>query len=166
MEITEPVSAAPTDPIIVEGHRQQEDPDAVHFHLQSLPVRAAVGSGIHVEELIREVQLASPTAAIDPDRAATLRELLDVSAPARLLGRHAAFRAAATGQQRFDLDVRLSSANIAALGALNTLLNETSHLRARVTRLSPEVAAFRAWLVEEVVRQAAGGNPSPCPLPD
>ena len=166
MEITEPVSADPTDPIIVDGHRQPEDPDARQFRLESLPVRAAVGSGIHVEELIRDVQLASPTAAIDPNRAATLRELLDVSAPARLLGRHAAFRAAARDQRRFNLDIRLSSAHIAALGALNTLLDETSHLRGGVARLSPEVTAFRTWLIEEIVRQAAGGDPSPCPLPD
>jgi hypothetical protein len=119
-----------------------------------------------VEELIRDVQLASPAAAMPANQAATLRELLDVSAPARLLGRHAAFRAAAREQRRFDLDVRLSSANIAALGALNTLLHETSHLRAGVARLSPEVVAFRTWLIEEVVRQAAGGDPTPCPLPD
>ena len=166
LEITEPVSAEAAKPIMVEGYHQPEDPDATQFRLLSLPVRAAVASGIHVEELVRDVQLVRATAAIDAGRASALRELLDASASVRLLGRHAAFRAAAQNQQRFSLDVRLSPSSMGAFGALNALLTETSNRGAGATRLSPEVVAFRAWLIDEVTRQAAGDDPTPCPLPD
>jgi anti-sigma regulatory factor (Ser/Thr protein kinase) len=166
VEITEPGSTGATDPIVAEGHRRTEDPDAVAFRLLSMPVRAAVASGVHVEELVRDLQIARGTAAIDASRAAELRELLDVSAPARLLGRHAAFRAAAQNEQRFDLEVRLSPANIAGFAALNTLLTETSAPGPGAARVSAEVAAFRTWIVQEITRQAAGRAPMPCPLPD
>jgi len=167
VEVTENASTEPLEPIVVEGHRETTDPDAHMFHFESLPVGAALSSGVHVEELIREVQLASRTTAIDEAESATLRELLDVSASARLLGRHAAFSAAAKDQPRFSIDVRMSPAAVAAFGELNAMLTEaSSRLGAGAVRLPSEVIEFRIWLVEELARQGSGHPPTPCPLPD
>ncbi len=167
IEVTEPVSTERTEPVVVEGHHETSDPAARLFHFESLPVRAAVSSGVHVEELIREIQLASRTTPIGQADSAALRELLDLSAPARLAGRHAAFSAAANDQPRFSIDVRLSPAAIAAFGELNAMLTEVSgRLGAAAVRLPSEVIDFRGWLVDELARQASGGPPALCPLPD
>jgi anti-sigma regulatory factor (Ser/Thr protein kinase) len=167
LEVTETASTEASEPIVVEGHRETTDPAARMFHFQSLPVRAAVRSGVHVEELIREVQLTGRTEAIDQAELATLRELLDVSAPARLLGRHAAFSAAAKNQPRYSLDVRMAPAAIAAMRQLNVMLTEaSSRLGTVAVPLPIEVVEFRSWLVEELGRQASGQPPAPCPLPD
>jgi anti-sigma regulatory factor (Ser/Thr protein kinase) len=166
MEITESAPLEPTEPVVDDGHRETADPAARTYHFESMPVHAAVGSGIQVEELIREVQLAGP-AVMDESEFVELRELLDLSAPARLLGRHAAFSAAAKEQPRFSIDVSLSPKAIAALGQLNGMLSETSaRLRTTVVSLPPQVIDFRTWVLEEVTRQAAGNDPSSCPLPD
>jgi hypothetical protein len=167
MEITEAGSTEPTAPIVVEGHRDVPDPSARRYHLDSLPVRAAVASGIHVEELIREIQLATRTTAVDAMRTAELARLLDVSAPARLLGRHAAFSAAARDERRFTLDLSLSAASIAAFGELNQLFAALSiELGAGAVPLPVEVVEFRMWILGEISRQSAGEAPVPCPLRD
>jgi anti-sigma regulatory factor (Ser/Thr protein kinase) len=167
IEVTEPLSTEPTEPIVVEGHHESTDPAARMFHFESIPVRAAVSSGVHVEELIREIQLASQTAAIDEAESASVRELLDLSASARLHGRHAAFTAAAKGQPRFSIDVRMSPEAIVAFGELNAMLAEaSSRIGAAAVRLPSEVIEFRGWFVEELARQASGQPPAPCPLPD
>jgi hypothetical protein len=167
IEVTEPISTEPTEPIVVEGHHETTDPAARIFHFESMPVRAAVSSGIHVEELIREIQLSGPAAAIDEAESAALRELLDLSAPARLLGRHAAFSAAAKDHRRFSIDVRMSPEAIVAFGELNAMLAEaSSRVGAAAIRLPSEVIEFRGWFVEELARQTSGHTPAPCPLPD
>jgi anti-sigma regulatory factor (Ser/Thr protein kinase) len=166
MEITEAAPLQATEPVVDEGHRETVDPAARMFHFESMPVRAAVGSGVQVEELIREVQLAG-SSVMDEKEFAELRQLLDSSAPARLLGRHAAFSAAAKEQPRFSIDVRLAPRAIAALRQLNAMLTETSaRLDTAVVPLPPQVIDFRAWLLEELARQVSGEDPLPCPLPD
>ncbi|MEY2460650.1 MAG: hypothetical protein QOG30_2480 [Acidimicrobiaceae bacterium] len=163
-EICEPGPLAPSQPVVVEGYHTQSDPAAPLFSLTSLPVRAAVASGIHVEELVREVHLANAVSAADIDR---LTELLRLSAPARLLGRHAAYQAAAQDQTRFSVDVRLSQEVIGGFGALNEMLANASHrLGITIPPLPAEVTRFRQWLVEEIVRQRSGERPTTCPLPD
>jgi anti-sigma regulatory factor (Ser/Thr protein kinase) len=167
MELTQSTSREPTEPVVVEGHRAPSDPSAGPFHFESLPVRAAVGSGVHVEELIREIQLASRTEVIDAAEWEQLHTLLELSAPARLLGRHAAFSAAAQDLPRFSLDVRLAPEAIAAFTGLNPLLAEYSaRLGATVVPLPPDVIEFRGWLVGEIARQVSGAEPASCPLPD
>jgi anti-sigma regulatory factor (Ser/Thr protein kinase) len=167
MEISDQAATDSREPVIVEGHHEPTDPTARLFHFESLPVRAAVGSGIQVEELIREIQLASRTARIEEAEWAALQELLDLSAPARLLGRHAAFSAAAQNETRFSLDVRLAPGAIAALGALNGSLTDMSErLGASIVPLPTEVTDFRRWIIEEIAQQMSGDDPAVCPLPD
>jgi hypothetical protein len=167
MEITEAGATELTAPIVVEGHREARDPSARGYHLDSMPVRAAVASGIHVEELIREIQLATRTTALDPVHTAELSRLLDVSAPARLLGRHAAFSAAARNESRFTLDVSLPAASIAAFGELNRLFGALSiELGTAAVPLPVDVVEFRTWILDEIRRQSAGESPLRCPLRD
>jgi len=167
IEVTENASLEPTEPVIVEGHHETTDPTAVTFRLESLPVRAAIGSGVHVEELVREIQLSARGSMLDDPDLVALRERLDVSAPARLLGRHAAFTAAAQERARFDMEARLSPAALSALRELNELLNRTStRSGATVVPLPDDVVAFRAWVAGELERQASGHAPTVCPLPD
>ena len=157
----------PTDPIVVDGYVPRVDPTAHDYHLESLPVRAAVASGVHVEELVREIQLPGPAVETNDAVARELADLLRVSAPARLLGRHAAFAAAARDDRRFTLDVSLSRDHLTAFGALNELLTAVSRERGiAVIPLTDDVIAFRQWIIEEVLRQLDGLPPTICPLPD
>jgi len=167
IEVTQNAPAEPSEPVVVEGHRETADPTAVTYVLDSLPVRAAINSGVHVEELVREIQLASRGALIDDPELVALRELLDISAPARLLGRHAAFSAAAQQHARFSVETRLSPSALTAFIDLNALLTRTStRFGANIVPLPDDVIVFRGWVAEELARQAAGQAPVPCPLPD
>jgi anti-sigma regulatory factor (Ser/Thr protein kinase) len=161
--IDEPVSQA-ASPVVELGFLPADDPDAREFHLLSLPVRAAAASGVQVDDLVRELQLWAPGSA-QTDDLAKLDALLDASAPARLLGRHAALDAAARGLERFDLRVALSATTLAAFGALNELLGEMSDQLGPRVPLPAVVIEFRGWLVEEIAGQAGGREPAPCPLP-
>jgi hypothetical protein len=61
----------------------------------------------------------------------------------------------------------LSPAAIAAFGELNAMLTEVSgRPGAAAVPLPSEVIDFRGWLVDELARQASGGPPALCPLPD
>jgi anti-sigma regulatory factor (Ser/Thr protein kinase) len=166
-ELGAPARPEPTDPIVVDGYVPEIDPTARQFHLESLPVRAAVASGVHVEELVREIQLPGPAVATHDEVARELADLLRVSAPARLLGRHAAFSAAARNERRFTLDVRLSREHLSMFGVLNQLLTAVSLERGiAVIPLTDDVIAFRRWVIGEVTRQSEGSVPTQCPLPD
>src|SRR5262245_14440605 len=94
-------------PVVVEGYRARRDPSSLSFHLLDLPVRTAVASGVHVDELVRDVEMTSSNAVTAADRD-VLYELLDETAPGRLAGRYAALDAAAQNKARFDMAVELS----------------------------------------------------------
>jgi hypothetical protein len=132
-----------------------------------MPVRAALASGVQVEDLIRELQLFRANSQRRDEKTARLAELLRVSAPARLLGRHRAFAAAAEGQRRFTITVRLTPSLLDALTALNTLLTAVVGPSGAATEPpTAEVLEFRQWVVAEVAAQVAGASPTSCPLPD
>jgi hypothetical protein len=131
-----------------------------------LPVRAAVSSGIQVDELVRELQLDTDrTLGADDAASSRLFGLLDRSASLRLAGRHAALRAAADGQYRFDLPLRTSDDALQATNELAGLLAVLSRDRhPAIAPIQDDVMAFRLWLNEEMVRQRSGRPPSSCPL--
>ena len=165
MELWGDAPPEPGAPVVELGYQAAVDADARTFTLLSLPVRAAVASGGHVDDLVRELQLAAaPPAA--PEERAHLNALLDKSAPARLHGRHAALDAAARGEDRFDLTVSLSLEALQAFSTLNVALNEfTQRIGRDVVPLDERVVAFRAWILDEVAAQVGGRAPEPCPLP-
>src|SRR5262245_28921800 len=94
-------------PVVVQGYRPHRDPSSLSFRLLDLPVRTAVASGVHVDELVRELELTASSAVGPADRE-DLYNLLDATAPGRLTGRYAALDAAAQSRMRFDMTVELS----------------------------------------------------------
>ena len=165
LELVHGVDGAPTAPVVERGYRARVDPGARTFEFLSLPVRAAVASGVHVDDLVRELQLA-PSTRLPAGDVARLYELLDASAPGRLHGRHFALDAAARGQDRCDMRVALTPDALRAFAELNDLLDEaTATVGQRAVPLPAPVAAFRRWILEEVQSQLGGHAPAPCPLP-
>jgi len=163
VELSDGAHPDPNDAVIVIGHHRTVAPGQ-SLSFPGLPVRAAVASGIQVDEVVRELQLAllGPGPAEEPTR---LFELLERSAPVRLAGRYAALQAAAECHTRFDLELAVSDAALSAVGSLNQLLRGWP---GRSSASSPDrdgVDRLRAWLVEETVRQQAGHPPRRCPLP-
>lgn len=163
-EIGDTAPTAPTDPVVVAGWHPTPSPADIHLDLRSMPVRTAVASGMQVDELVRELQLG-PDLGTDPAAVARLYRLLDVSAPARLGGRHAALRAAALDAVRFDFQLDAPLATLAAVADLNELMETVTARRGGKLVVTDDVAAYRAWLLEEGLRQLAGDPPSDCPLP-
>lgn len=126
--------------------------------LIGLPVRAAVASGVQIDDLVRDLQLQPDR--LTPQAQRLFLELLERSAPARLAGRHAGFRAAANGLDRFDMELNVTPEEVSAVSELGLFLDDLAR-RAVLDagRVDPDVAAMRAWLNQEVPRQMAGGRP-------
>ncbi|MEO6318882.1 MAG: ATP-binding protein [Acidimicrobiales bacterium] len=167
IELSDAPPPADNPAVVVLGH---QPPSEVGEPLQypGLPVRTAVASGIQVDEIVRDLQLAllsreQGEAPIE----ARLLDLLHRSAPVRLAGRYAALHAASEGRSRFDLDVVASEEALAAVGSLAQLLSSWSARRSTLISRSDDaqIDAFRAWLGEETGRQRAGEAPTRCPLP-
>jgi hypothetical protein len=164
VELSGGAPAPPTKPITVL-HARRQALDLFHYTFLNMPVRAAVSSGIQVEEVIREIQFDRGPSGVTP-HIARLFTLLDVSAPVRLSGRHQALIAAGEGRLHFDLTVAADPATLQSLAELSVLLRELSDLLPiPVPSPSEAVITFRIWLNEEMARQHSGAAPSPCSLP-
>lgn len=131
-----------------------------------MPVRLAVMSGVQVDELVREIQLRSDGLVSAEERTA-FYELLDRSAHVRLDGRYAALRAASLSKARFDYDLATTAE---ALDATRLLTDQLELFARRVSAslaaVTPGVAGYRAWLLQEVTSQIGGQEPSIWPLAD
>ena len=149
---------AAVDPLIEVAPRRTS-PDARKIRFLGLPVQTALASGVQVDDLVREVQL-HPDRLSDEEKAGFL-DLLDRSGPPRLAGRHAAFRAAAEGVDRFDLDLEVSPDEVKSVAGLSELLEGlASRAVLEGPGVEPDVAAMRAWLAEEAARQLRGEEPT------
>lgn len=158
-EMGEENAAGEKEPL-VEVAARPPDPTARPVRLVDLPVKAAIASGVQIDDLVRELQLA-PTHE-GADERAHLYRLLERSATPRLVGRHEAFRAAGAGQDRYTLELTVSADELAAVGELVAFLEHlarTAHLAA--VKVPADVEAMRAWLPGEVAAQYAGHQPSP-----
>jgi hypothetical protein len=152
----------PSEPVVVLGRGRPVEPGDVHLDLRSMPVRAAVASGMQVDEIVRSHQLGER--GTDASALPDLYRLLEVSAGPRLAGRHAALRAAGREALRFDLDLNTSMAALVGLGELNGLLERLARSSA-ARPAGDDVVAYRAWLRAETARQLRGEPPEACPLP-
>lgn len=154
----EPVDR-PSDPV-VEVAEHEATVDSFAIRLIDLPVRAAVASGIQVDELVRELQL-DPARLSDQDRV-RLHQLLDRSAGPRLIGRQAAFRAAAEGRAQYTLDLDTTADEAAAVSELSPLLAQlATQGEIEAASVGEDVLAMREWISAELVAQAAGEDPRP-----
>lgn len=148
--------AEPTLPEIVDARPPEEHrAEDKTLRFLGLPVRAAIASGLHVDNATRDLLsalLEDPT-----DEAKEILALIDQSASLRLAGRHAAMHAASRNELEFDFEVDANNDTLRALGALNDALRRRAPGR---TPPSAEVVEFRQWLVDETERQRAGAEPS------
>jgi hypothetical protein len=156
---------APTAGVFEDSRTPVESDTTRTVVYVELPVRAAVASGIQLDETVRYIQLRAGRAG-DPaaSSVAELFELLDRSAPVRLTGRHAAFLASGAHRERFDLHITAEVDAFAAVVELRPLLHQMSR-GTSAALLSSGVAELRQWLADEADHQALGGKPRPCPLP-
>jgi anti-sigma regulatory factor (Ser/Thr protein kinase) len=163
------LSASPVrrqDPVVVEAASSATPDQPIPLRLISLPVRAAVMSGVQVDELVREVQLSSID-QVDETERKSLFDLLDRSAHPRLAGRYTALRAAGRGDTRFDLTIVTTLDAILALSQLGERLIELPGRLAQPAAAVPAaVREFRFWLGREIAAQIAGEAASRCPLPE
>jgi hypothetical protein len=156
---------APSEPILVLERTDPPSAGAVRLRYLRMPTRAAVGSGIQVEDVIRCIQLERDTAERPAETIARLFDLLDRTASIRLAGRHAALRASARQRARFDLALRAEVGALVALGELSRFLRDVGDLLSvPVSPPADAVIEFREWLNEETARQQNGERPLPCPL--
>jgi hypothetical protein len=155
----------PSEPILVLERTDAPSAGAVRLRYLRMPTRAAVGSGIQVEDVIRGIQLERDVSERPDETIARLVDLLDRTASIRLAGRHAALRASARRRARFDLALRAEVEALVALGELSRFLRDVGDLLSvPVSRPEDAVIEFREWLNEETARQQAGERPAPCPL--
>lgn len=152
-------------PVVVVVARDPE-PGLVKLSLRSMPVRVAITSGVQVDELVREIQLGQDRFAT-PDEMTNLFDLLDRSAHPRLAGRYAALKAASANEARFDLELETTLPSLVALGELSRHLVELSRrVHGTLATVTPAVARFREWLIDEAMAQVAGEPPRQCPVVD
>jgi hypothetical protein len=155
----------PSEPILVIERTDTPSAGAVRLRYLRMPTRAAVGSGIQVEDVVRSIQLERDVSERTDDTMAQLFDLLDRTASIRLAGRHAALRASARQRARFDLALRAEVDALLALGELSRFLRDVGDLLSvPVSPPADAVINFREWLNEETARQHAGERPMPCPL--
>jgi hypothetical protein len=165
VELDEGHRGAPSEPILVLDRTDTQSPGAVRLRYLRMPTRAAVGSGIQVEDVIRSIQLERDAATQPDETMARLFVLLDRTGSIRLAGRHAALRASARRRVRFDLALRAEIDALVALGELSRFLRDLGDLLSvPVSPASEAVIEFREWLNEETARQQTGERPTPCPL--
>ncbi|HEY3844925.1 MAG TPA: ATP-binding protein [Acidimicrobiales bacterium] len=166
-EVTGESNESPSEPILILERPGPRSPDAVELLFLGLPTRAAVSSGIQVEDVVRGVQLEfSKESARPDDRVSRLFDLLDRTASVRLSGRHAALLASAVGDSYFDFNVWTEVDALVGLGELSSFLRDIADVLAvPVARPSDEVNEFREWLNEETSRQLTGVTPTQCHLP-
>ena len=134
-----------------------------HVRLAGCPVRLSLRQDEHLDELIRELQLVganreNPTLQA---LALELQQLLSGPAHARHMGRRIAQRAAAEGLEFIDVDMAMPrefSAEVQkldmAVKAADVLCEE---MRLLTLASSSDLRALRAWMTQEVVRQAQHG---------
>jgi anti-sigma regulatory factor (Ser/Thr protein kinase) len=148
----------PSEPVVELAERATPS-DARPLRLAGMPVRAAIASGVQVDELVREIQLRqSQLAPTDLD---LLMDLLERSARPRLLGRQAAFRAAAAGESTYTLETSSTSDEIAAMSQLGPLLAELAHEgRIEAAAVNEDVLEMRAWINKEIAAQIQGAAPT------
>lgn len=146
----------PVDPTVELANRPEKR-DGLRLRFLGLPVREAVASGVQIDDLVRGLQLQPELLSADErDR---LFQLLDLSAPARLTGRQAAFRAAAGGLDRYDLELRVTPEEVGAVAELGPFLEDLAGMSALDgSHVAPEVTAMRAWLAAETQAQLVEGS--------
>lgn len=160
VELQDGEDLTPAAPVIEVAIRPAR-PDGRRLRFIGLPVMAAVASGTQVDDLVRELQIQPEL--LTPAEIKVFYDLLERSAPARLVGRHFACRGAAEGRESFDVELVVTLDDVVAVGELRRFLEELDGRSVvEAGRVAPEVAAMRAWLSAEGQAQLLEGRePTP-----
>lgn len=154
-KIVEDEAVEPSEPMLPAGWAS--------VRLAGCPVRLSLRQDEHLDELIRELQLVGADRANPTMQALALelQELLSGPAHARHMGRRIAQQAAAEGREFIDVDMAMPrefSAEVQkldkAVKAADVLCEE---MRLLTLASSGDLRALRAWMTDEIVRQAQHG---------
>ncbi len=141
--------------------------------LVGVPVQLFVRLQLHIDELLRELEIiemgqAGGTSQGDARLRALVRELLGLYVEERQAVRAQAEQAAAIGARRVDMEVALPPEAVGHGEELLRLFEEADELSRQGLLLTvpadEELAAFRRWIMAEVSAQVRGNAaPTPCP---
>ena len=158
-ELSGEAAEKPTSPVIELAPRAAP-PGAREIRLVGMPVRAAIASGVQVDELVREIQLRQ--SVLEPPDLDLLMDLLERSARPRLVGRQAAFKAAADDETSYTLRTTTTPDEVAAMALLGPLLAHFAREgKIEAAIVGDDVLEMRAWINEEVAAQIQGASPTP-----
>jgi serine phosphatase RsbU (regulator of sigma subunit) len=149
--------------------------DRHHVELGDVPTDLLLAAKTHVDNLVRELTLASAgaeagqTAAVPPHLRSLLEPVVERFAEARLAIKRQALAAARRGDERtrltLELPVSAADAAEAYLAALDELDAYCRARRLLTLETPPQHQLFRHWYVQELVAQlraaadGAGGRP-------
>jgi anti-sigma regulatory factor (Ser/Thr protein kinase) len=155
------------------GHGAHEElPEGwVVVRLAGCPVRLSLHQDQHLDELVRELTLISANQD-NPESGALARRLeaiLRSPAQARAAGRRQAQAALARGERLVDVEMAMPREFSAEVRRLDEAVREADVLceerRLLTLASTPELRAFRAWMVAEIRAQVERGA-SPVPWED
>jgi len=156
VELQDGKNYEPVAPLIEVAKRPPRR-DGRRLRFIGVPVKAAIASGVQIDDLVRELQMQPELLTAEESK--LFYELLELSAPARLIGRHFAFRAAAEGLDRFDVELVATIEEAGALGEIGRFLDDLdSRSVVEAGHVAPEVTAMRAWLSAEARSQLLDGR--------
>jgi anti-sigma regulatory factor (Ser/Thr protein kinase) len=142
----------PAEPLLPDGW--------VRVRLADCPVQLSLRQDQHLDELIRELQLIG-SEHTNPESqvlAAQLQGLLSGPAHARHMGRRIAQQAAAEGRDVVDVDMAMPREFSAEVEKLDRAVKQADvlceEMRLLTLASSDDLRALRAWMTEEIVRQA------------
>jgi serine phosphatase RsbU (regulator of sigma subunit)/transcriptional regulator with GAF, ATPase, and Fis domain/anti-sigma regulatory factor (Ser/Thr protein kinase) len=140
--------------------------------LVAVPVRLAVATDAHLDDVVRELQLVRSSPGSAPAPVALLEALDEATAllaPSRWTARAAVAEAARAGQRLADVTMSVGEDGVPAFWRLTAVLEQLAQLSRDGELLTPppteELSAYRRWLAAEVERQVGGAPPTPCPFP-
>ena len=160
-------------PPAATGEREHPDelpaPAMAEAVFLDVPIRLFLASEAHLEALLREMQLRASSWAARDDKL--------MKGLANALRRNATARATSLEEARRQIDAGRTSMTMRFPMSANTPLEaqeflDVVDLSETLTRREAadddeaglELRHFRRWYVAELVHQAAGGRPRPCPF--
>ncbi len=140
----------------------------VCVRLAGCPVPLSLRQDEHLDELVRELQLAGADNAHPESRALAdeLQDLLREPAAARHMGRRTAQQAAAEGHETIDVEMAMPREFSGEVEKLEAAVQRADALCEEMRLLtlasSADLRALRQWMTEEIVGQARhGAEPVP-----
>ena len=153
----------------VGQHQAQESEPLLDVWLMAYPLRLGGRASEHYESVFREFALlstAEPGPSV-PGRMMQLVEELGNRFARNNVHEHERDAALARGEEVLDIRLRVPASVAPLSSRVAEMLDETDEFcrQGVLLTLAPteDVAAFRRWYLDELVRQVAGEPPKPWP---